>query len=122
MKRREFIRLIGGAVAVWPLGAPAQQPSIPVVGFLGATTPEATAYYVEAFRRGLSETGFVDGHSVKIEYRWADTARSNCLRWRRISSAARWTSLWPAAIAFRRWRPKPRRRRSRSFFRLGPIR
>ena len=72
MKRREFIKLIGGTVAVWPLVARAQQPSIPVVGFLGATTPEATANQVEAFRRGLSETGFVDGHSVKIEYRWAE--------------------------------------------------
>src|SRR6476646_7007239 len=72
MKRREFIKLIGGTVAVWPLVARAQQPSIPVVGFLGATTPEATANQVEAIRRGLSETGFVDGHSVKIEYRWAE--------------------------------------------------
>ena len=71
MKRREFIKLIGGAAAMaWPLAARAQQPSIPVVGWLSATTGEPTQ--VEAFRRGLSETGFVDGHSVKIEYRWAE--------------------------------------------------
>ena len=71
MKRREFIGLIGGAAA-WPLAARAQQPSIPVVGFLGANTPESSPLSLEAFRHGLSETGFVDGHSVKIEYRWAE--------------------------------------------------
>jgi putative ABC transport system substrate-binding protein len=69
VKRRDFIALLGGAVAAWPLAVRAQQPSIPVVGYLGATTPGQN---VEAFRRGLSETGFVDGHSVKIEYRWAE--------------------------------------------------
>ncbi len=72
MKRRGFIKLIGGAVAAGPFAARAQQPSIPVVGWLGATTAEFSAKAVEAFRRGLSETGFVDGHSVKIEYRWAE--------------------------------------------------
>src|SRR5258705_5714500 len=72
MQRRDFITLLGGAVAAWPLAARAQQPSIPVVGWLGATTAEPFANAVEGFRRGLSETGFVDGHSVKIEYRWAE--------------------------------------------------
>jgi putative ABC transport system substrate-binding protein len=57
-------------VAAWPLAARSQQPSIPVVGWLGATTPTPIA--AEAFQRGLSETGFVDGHSFKIEYRWAE--------------------------------------------------
>lgn len=71
MRRRAFIGLVGGA-AVWPLAARAQKPSIPVVGWLGATTPEATATQVDTFRRGLSETGFIEGVSVKIEYRWAE--------------------------------------------------
>jgi putative ABC transport system substrate-binding protein len=72
VKRRDFITFLSGAVAAWPLAARAQQPSIPVVGWLGATTAESSALSAEAFRRGLSETGFVDGHSVKIEYRWAE--------------------------------------------------
>jgi putative ABC transport system substrate-binding protein len=72
MKRRKFIKLIGGAVSAWPLAARAQQPSIPVVGWLGATAPGPFAPSAEAFRLGLSETGFVDGRTVKIEYRWAE--------------------------------------------------
>lgn len=72
MKRREVIRLIGCAVSAWPLAARAQKSSIPVVGWLGATAQGPFAPSAEAFRRGLSETGFVDGHSVKIEYRWAE--------------------------------------------------
>ncbi len=69
MKRRDFITLLGGAWAAWPLAARAQQPSIPVVGWLGAAAAEPRN--VEAFQRGLSETG-LDGHSIKIEYRWAE--------------------------------------------------
>jgi ABC-type uncharacterized transport system substrate-binding protein len=70
MKRRQFIKFVGGTVAVWPLLARAQQSSIPVIGFLGATTPSPLS--VEAFRTGLSETGFVEGRNVKIEFRWAE--------------------------------------------------
>jgi len=72
VKRRDFVALLGCAVAVWPLAARAQQQPIPVIGWLDATTLEATALQLEAARRGLRETGFVDGHNVKIEYRWAE--------------------------------------------------
>ena len=90
MRRRDFIKVIGGGAAVWPLAAQAQKPAMPVIGYLAAGYAKADARLVAAFVKGLGETGYEEGKTVQIEYRWAEISMIDCRRWQPISFAARW--------------------------------
>jgi putative ABC transport system substrate-binding protein len=72
MRRRDFIKAIAGSAAAWPLAARAQQPPVPLIGFLNSASAHAFAPYVAAFRAGLDETGYVEGQNLAIDFRWAE--------------------------------------------------
>jgi putative tryptophan/tyrosine transport system substrate-binding protein len=111
MRRREFIALLGGTAAAWPLAARGQQVTMPVVGFLHPSSPEPFGHIVNGFRRGLNDSGFVEGQNVAIEFRWArgEYDRLRALAAELVQRGARVILAGGGEIGHWPRRPQPRR-------------
>src|SRR6516225_3670 len=88
--RRELLVALGSAAAAWPLAARAQQPAMPVIGSLSSLGQAISVRFDAAFRRGLSDVGYVEGQNVSVEYRWITDRYLHCRQWRLISYNAKW--------------------------------
>jgi putative tryptophan/tyrosine transport system substrate-binding protein len=105
VRRRDFIKVIAGsAVVAWPLAASAQQPAMPVIGFLNSASPEGFAPQLAGFRQGLNEVGYTEGHNVAIEFRWAKSQYIDCLSWRQTWCVVMLQSLPRLVVASRQSR------------------
>jgi len=121
-RRREFISLFGSAAVAWPLVARAQEPAMPVIGFLSNILHHPIVRPMAAFREGLKEAGYIEPQNVAIEYRWAEGRNDRLPELARDLVRRQVSVIVATGAAHRPWRPKPRPRKYQSCFQPPPTR